>query len=669
MDLKEFWEELNAPAKPLLEQSWPENKHLGFLDAVRELLPEAHNRLATTFRIAREFSDVPILAVAGPINGGKSSLVGTFLTEESRRRIPTGLSGREGTQRFVLWIPRSWEKDEAICTRLEEMLALVFGEPPERLPEDSDEARQSYANVESFSRPLIASDLQLDQHGIALMDCPDMQRQQSGEREGENRRLEAIVKASELCAGVIIVTPRSQLEIRDLAELVRRRLPQAVRVYAVNLIRPPETPEQVYEELRQALGAGDEDLICYGAYDFLVPSSRDFVPAWDDSPSRPEAERVPCFFQVAREPERNRPDSIAPDRSILRLAERIRPSMIRQKRRREILEDLSGQVREGIAELEKRAETDRERTTRAAEELYQLARDLMHDADGRLRIKIDPAIAMSFKESMERTAPLHLKPVMALRRRMVDRAAEVVGRGRDAIVRAFPWMRGGDARGRIGAIRKRLQQRLIHEEDIRKLLDRWAVAAQTGVPDRKWKTEARDILERYRMEESTNMTPEDWDRITRRIWKSTGKMRATVTIFGSFFAGLAAVILIPFDGGVSVLGITALELLGVLGFGGLIAGGTLKLLELEMKEKIGYRQFGNFLAIAGDRIGIPRETITAVLLQHDLFEPAMEEPVSLRTFGVAEADWRLCRIDPQGRKELFRTLDRLTREEHVAHTA
>ncbi len=667
MDLKEFWDELNAPAKPLLEQRWPENRRFGFVDALREILPEKQSRLATTFRIAREFGDVPILAVAGPINGGKSSLVSTFLSERGRDRIPTGLSGRDGTQRFVLWIPRSWEQDEAVYTRLEEMLALVFDALPERLPEDPEEARALYADVEAFSRPLIASDSELDRHGIALMDCPDMQRQHSGEETGENRRLEAIVRASELCAGVIIVTPRSQLEIRDLAELVRRRLPQAVRVYAVNLIRPPEPPEVVYRELLLALGKEEEDVICYGAYDFLVPSSRDFAPPWDESPNRPEELRTPCFFRVFPQADKNRPESVASDRSILRLAECIRPAMMRQRRRQEIVEDLSRQVREGIEGLEKRSEADRERMALAAEELYLLARDLMHDADGRLRIKIDPAIVMSFKESMERTAPLHLKPVMAMRRRMVDRAAEAVGRGRDAIVRAFPWMRVRG--GRYETIKSRLQKRLIQEEDIRQLLERWAVAAKVDALDRAWDTEAREILERYRVEESTDMTPEDWDRITRRIWKSTGRLRATVTIFGSFFAGLVAVILIPFDGGVSVLGITALELLGVLGFSGLIAGGTLKLLEEEMKEKIGYRQFGNFLAIAGDRIGVPREMTNEVLHQHSFLEPAMETAPADRTFGAAEVGWRLCRVDPQRRKALFRTLDRFTREEHVAHTA
>ena len=667
MDLKEFWDELNAPGNSLLEQRWPENKRFGFLDALREILPDAHTQLAKTHRIVREFGDKPILAVAGPINSGKSSLVGTFLTEENRGRIPIGLSGREGTQRFVLWIPRAWEQEEAVYTKVEEMLTLVFEAPPERLPEAPEEARRRYADAGGFSRPLIAADDRLDRHGVALMDCPDMQRRQTGEREGENLRLEAIVKASELCAGVVIVAPRSQLEIRDLTELVRRRLPQAVRVYAVNLIRPPEPPEEVYAELRQALGDGDEAPICYGAYDFMVPSSQDFIPAWDDSLSRPEEARAPCFFLIAPEPERNRPENVEPDRSILRLAERIRPAMMRQKRRRELLEDLDRQVRQGVEALEKRAEADRERLTRAAEELYVLARGLMHDADGRLRIKVDSTIVLSFKESMERTAPIHLKPVMALRRRMVDRAAEVVGRGRDAIVRAFPWMRAGG--GRYEAIKSRLQKRLIQEEDIRKLLDRWAVAAKTGVPERTWDAEARDILERYRVEESSNMCREDWDRITRRIWKTTGRMRATVTIFGSFFIGLAAEILIPFDGGASVLGITALELLGVLGFSGLIAGGTLKLLEEEMKVKIGYRQFANFLAIAGDRLGIPRETVSAILKEHELFEPAMDEAIPARTFGVSEAGWRLCRIDPRGRKAIFGALKQLNEEKHVAHTA
>ncbi len=660
-----LWQKLNDPSAPLVEQVWPEEKKLGFLDALREMDDRAHDRMVTTFRIAREFNEVPILAVAGPINGGKSSLVGSFLSAAGRARVPIGLGSRQGTQRFVLWIPRAWRDNAAVFDRLHEFLGLVFEQPPECLAADPATAREQYADVSRFSSPLFAVDDHLDRHGIALLDCPDMQRLQENEREGENLRMQAIARAAEICAGVVVVTPRSQLEIRDLADLVRQRIPEAVRIYAVNLMRPPEPPENVHEELRRALNT-NEAILCYGAYDFLVPSGFGYSPAWDGNRDRPEGERIPCFFRIDPAAGANRPEQIGPERSILRLADQVRPAVMGQKRQRELIGDLIGQARRNLAALTSRAETDRARLRRAAEELYAAAHDLMHDRDGRLRLKMDPEIVLSFKESMERTAPLHLKPVMALRRRVVERAAEVVRQGREAIARAVPWIR---AHGRYRVLQKRLRKQLIQVADIEKLLYRWAVATREAPPDRSWNEEARGILERYRSEERTNMSRDEWDAIARRIWRNTSKLKATVHIFGSFFVGLAAVILIPFDGGASVLGITALELLGVLGFSGLLAAGTLRMLDRELNEKVGYRQFSNFVTLAADHIGLPRSVVEELLREKGLFNPSVKSHLPQRCFGISDAGWRLYRIDPAAAKELGRYLERWEKENHALEIA
>ncbi len=664
MDLNEFWSGLKEPGLQLVGETWPETKEMGFLDALREIEPAAYERLETTSRIAREFSDVPILAVIGPINGGKSSLVRSFLAPPNRERVPVGLGSRQGTQRFVLWIPRSWESDPALFERLETILGFIFEDRPEHLSADPDESREQYADVSAFHRPLVAFDEGLDRHGVALLDCPDMQRLQENEKEGENLRLEAIAKASEICAGVIIVTPRSQIEIRDLGELVRRRIPEAVRIFAINLIRPPEPPEAVYDELCQALRT-KTGILCYGAYDFLVPASRDFTPAWDENFQKPEDAREPCFFRIDSDAGRNGPDRIQEERSIHCLADLVRPAVIRQKRQREIAEDLLGQVREQLAALDAKADAERVRVKRAAGELHELAHELMHDGDQALRLKIDPEIVMSFKESMERTAPLQLKPLIALRRRIVHRAVEAVRQGREAMARAFPWLRAG---GKFESLKNRLQKQLIQEKDIEKLLYRWSVATREAGPERSWKEEARAILERYRVEERTNMTREEWDALARQIWKNTSKLKATVRIFGSFFVGLAAVILIPFDGGASVLGITALELMGVLGLGGLMAAGTLRMLDREMNQKIGCRQFSNFIAIAGDRIGIPRPVIEEMLDEKELFKPALEEQLDTTSYGVREAGWRLFAVNPKARKKLLAILKQWEKEHHAVQT-
>jgi hypothetical protein len=135
----------------------------------------------------RGFLVVPIVAVAGLINSGKSSLVAAFLSPQSRTRVLRGISSREGTQRFTLWAPASWKQDAAFRNQLEQMFTRVFRHAPEPLAETAETAHAQQRENESLDVPLLAFDTALDLHGIALLDCPDVQRPQPAKRKVSTR--------------------------------------------------------------------------------------------------------------------------------------------------------------------------------------------------------------------------------------------------------------------------------------------------------------------------------------------------------------------------------------------------------------------------------------------------------------------------------------------------
>ena len=96
----------------LVKRIWPEDQGSGGLEmALREAGKKA--RFESLIRHVRLLdADLPVIAVAGLVNSGKSSVATSFLSATGQKRVPRGLSKEEATQRFVLWCPRAWQQDE-----------------------------------------------------------------------------------------------------------------------------------------------------------------------------------------------------------------------------------------------------------------------------------------------------------------------------------------------------------------------------------------------------------------------------------------------------------------------------------------------------------------------------------------------------------------------------
>ncbi len=638
--LEKFW--IQFGEMPLIDQRWPAAVQQTGIEAFKAMAPEEARRLGERYAFVHGFLIVPIVAVAGLINSGKSSLVSAFLSPESRPRVLRGITSRQGTQRFTLWAPRSWQEDTTFRARLDEMLTRVFRHAPEPLSEEPETAHAQQRAQESLSIPLLAFDGALDTHGIALLDCPDTQRPQAGEAAGTNARLDSLAAAGEICAGVIVITPRTEIEVRELQAIVAR-LPAATRVYAINLLRR-EAPDVVLREVREHLGLKDEP--CFGAYDFEVDANRTLLPDWDpnraSSSSTDEFERLPCFFELSPDPAQNAPDTIAPERSILRLGARLAPNVLRQKRQAELIAELGRDLRNALRTIESRLERTAVEIADAQRELLSGCETLLR-AGGELRIKMDPEIAASMAESIRRTAPLDLRAFFVIKHSVFAGLRKLRDTGQRAmavLTLRFP----------LNAAKNKFAASRIDPAQVQSMLALWS--ASLGAPRDKaqWERDATAILQRFLREERTNMSPDEWDTLTQKLWAKTERRWARAALVVGFLAMLGAVAMIPFDMGASFIGITAKEL-AVLTVGGSVFGvAGCTLLQRGLEEHIGRQQFANFFALACDQLGLPRE-LPPDLTQTNV-APHIAEKRNSDAFGIRERRWVLARLNPQHRDTL-----------------
>ena len=638
--LEEFWGRFRD--LPLLEQRWPAETTQSAFAALSERRPGEAQTLRERYEFVHGFLIVPLIAVAGLINSGKSSLVASFLSTPGRGRVLRGMHSREGTQRFTLWAPNTWEKDPAFRTRLDEMLTRVFRHAPEPLSADPTMAAEQQRAKDSLAVPLIAFDAALDAHQLGLLDCPDIQRPQPGEEAGTNARLEALAAAGEICAGVLVVVDRKQLEVRELQNLLSR-LPNATRIYAINLLRH-EPPDKVLREAQEQFGLNHE--LIFGAYDFDVSANRELSPAWDPNLDASAGEKFPTFFELSADPARNAPAAIGPERSILRLGRHIAPDVLRQRRQTELIAELKRQFALTLDSIETSVKTTAAEIADARRELFAGCEQLLK-VNGEVRIKMDPEIAASMAESIRRTAPLDLRAFFIIKQGVFSALRTLRNTSQRAVAALT-------LRLPIESAKEKFSSARIDSAQVQAMLEQWSAAIGTPHPAEAWSEDAVGILERFLREERTNMTPDEWDALTAKLWGRSERRWARAALVVGFLAMLGAVAMIPFDMGASFIGITAKEL-AVLTGGGVVfglAGSTL--LQRGLEEHIGRQQFINFVAIACDQLALPRTLPDHLEVVHGT--PQILEKRNPAGYGIRERRWSLAQIMPKNLQTLRRLL-------------
>ncbi len=114
-------------------QTFPETKPWSYFDALDRIDPQRAEELRTAGKrlvSAGRLAQCPILAVAGKLNAGKTSLVASFLSPTGRARALRGEANHQGTHRFALWLPERWRADAELFGNICARIGDALGAPP-----------------------------------------------------------------------------------------------------------------------------------------------------------------------------------------------------------------------------------------------------------------------------------------------------------------------------------------------------------------------------------------------------------------------------------------------------------------------------------------------------------------------------------------------------------
>src|SRR6056297_655884 len=312
------------------ERFFPTPGRESFLAALRRVDPPAAAAVVAAGRQverALPLSQHPTVAIAGMLNSGKTSLVSSFLSPAGSARTLRGPNSREGTHRFVLWLPAAWRDDPELWSLLIARIGEALGTPPEMLDEDPQRAHAQYNNQAGDAAllgvPLVATDPHLDQVGVGLLDCPDIVSDEAFGLGDPAARRELLGLAATLCSAFLVVTTPESFRDADLADILRIAsdlMPGIPRMLAINKIRPRQTPDQIWETF-QPLAEQHRVEMLYAAYDFDIDRSQPYIPQPTDARGQPiplhDEDPLPVFFSLAENPDANPPAAIDDERFLL----------------------------------------------------------------------------------------------------------------------------------------------------------------------------------------------------------------------------------------------------------------------------------------------------------------------------------------------------------------
>jgi hypothetical protein len=666
---------LDSPKKPLVLQDWPKKEDLSAMDAIRRLCGKKARKLSRKRRLLGGLLKVPVVAVAGLLNGGKSSLIASFLSSEGRRRVLRGDKTKNGTHRFTLWAPEAWKDDAEMRAPLNELLEEVSGQAFDELEEAPETAREQQRCSEKIGCPLLAFDSGLDRHGLCLLDCPDIERPDD-DADGERR--EALEKFGRICAGVLMVVPRRQIECQQVLD-VRRALPETQCLLALNSLRAGSRTEDVIVEAREAFG--DSDIPVYVAYDFELRDYEQLTPCWDPNLETDSVEKHPCFFEASSDPEANKTDHVAESRSLHYLSKHFPPEKILKKRQAALAGEFAADLRECLDCVDSKLAAGRKKAEGASKKLSEKIRQLLYK-DGKPVVKIDPELLGAASEAALETAPLDIKIALKTNR-MLSRGGRVLGSGIKALTpkhvqQALQWFfsKFDMAKERGG---KALDTPLSKPETLARELARWSSACKAHRKEGQWRESAETILERFRDKERTDISREDLAGFAREFWRHAPKWKIRGTILTGAGLALGILALIPFDGGAtlvaanvvfvksllayfglkgSVLVLTSHELIAVLGGVALAQCAAGQNMADRIDECIADQQHANFLAIAFDELGLPRE-----FLPEGMPAPTIAEEPNLSGYGIKTLKISIAEINTK----VLRTLSKSPTHKNHAH--
>jgi len=541
------------------------------------------------YRRAISLARTPIIGVCGTVNSGKSTIVASFLSEGGRARVPIGTFEKDGTNRFVYWLPQRWKRN-GLAREIESLIQTSSGFAVEHLSEDPVAAAIQYNAAENrkvrFNIPLVAFDEALDEAGLALLDCPDIQRSldEGSDLPTASLRLERLKAIAPTCSGFVVVSSMEQSGTEDVGRLFNamRDVAKRAPVYFV-LNKTHSTDPEVYgPEVNQILSR-------WGQKEFVKEI---FISPFVQSRVRGEKPN-PVILSLG--PDLRPLGAAVHGLDIAEMQSIHAESSLRK------IEEFLDEVKKS---LEHSLMIRRETHSRLQDDILTHLTERLLDHDGRLRAPFFFVHADAFRLSFRRTAP-RWRYVLSLPMGWIKR-----------------WMSSSDSASNAQVVfltasdfgafmhgRKSVPPMVTRDE----LQKAWSVAwdIAKNCPNSLFPSDA------------------DLDVRTKQIWDLLSKKGNSFSFKSLSFilVGLSAgVFMAPVDGGFTaiktssgiVLSIT--EILGstlALTAGGSIAyGSSLKRLQEEFDERIAKPQIRNLYDALCDCFGLPRKLGNIAFVKH-----------------------------------------------------
>lgn len=612
-----------------VERFYPQQGRESFLAALRRVDPQAANAVLTAGRQlerALPLSENPTVAIAGMLNSGKTSLVSSFLSKPGRLRSLRGPNTREGTHRFVLWLPEAWRSDPDLWSLLISRIGEALGNPPEMLSDDPQVAHAQYSNAAGDANllavPLVATDRQLDETGVGLLDCPDIVSDAAFGLGDPAARRQLLGAASTLCSAFLVVTTPEAFRDADLADILRIAsdlMPGVPRMLAVNKIRPRQSPEQIWETFRPLAERYRVETI-YAAYDYDIQQSQPFIPRPSDErlslATAQDEEPLPVFFALTENPDDNPPAAIADERFLFALPAQLDRGKLFERfqlalqtgLRKAIWEDGYERLQSAAQQCAEEADAVRSRLLAAALEFFA-----HREPGGRiieLRLHQSERIIRQLSDAFCKAAPWYARwgvRMNATVRRFIGGAGDLVRRFTPSEVarKTADEIKDVFSKGEQGGL-------LTPERLVAALHEHQADRYLPGQPDPpQIEALASSAVLRFEREDFTSLDPRRLDEAVAEMWHEvpvTTKVKAGLTPLTAALAAFGAVLMLPLDFGGTVLVAYASipELLAAAGLSTFAAYWSGKSSANSVGQQAARQQLSDFLAILCDTMGVPR---------------------------------------------------------------
>ena len=627
-------------------------------DQTRSVYASIQQGLAQA-KLLSESQPCPILAIAGLLNAGKTSLVSGFLSAAGQSRLLIGSSNQQGTHRFVLWLPENWRKHDELWSTVMQQLQTVFGVSPEELASDRETAFRQYngecfldqqgTSSDSIAIPLIATDENLDRWGIGLMDCPDVQtgissdstHNPSSDRTATEEiesiaesRARMLERALRIASAFVVVTSANSIQdaivgaILDAADLAK---PGLKKVMAVNRVPRRYTTAEIAQEIANGYRSFALWRV-YMAYHFDGPIERHRLPSLPLSMQTQATDSpYPVFFRVDTTPPAQPPEVIPDNDFMVTLGSQLDRSELTRELLHSTLNSLHHECRKALSSVERYAIESQRRLERLHQTIAMAALSLSIDetrgqgdaTHPRLRLQVSREIVSQIAESLERTAPWWAMPGRKMARWSeqlrqlatdVTKWVAIPSWISDRASSASSWVRSRWRSGEGGRIiSSKSYGNAIRDFDFRQDL----IGSEDNALPIELQQQIEQIIERFQDESRTRLKDQQLDDYTRETWKCMSwrqRLWTGVAPAGLLFAPLLAVVMVPLDfGGTTVLVFASMkELL----FAGMASVGMAMINNDHMPEiaeqEAAWQQLSDLFAISCDAFGIPRPTSNAI---------------------------------------------------------